>query len=361
MKTSQRSLISILTGLALLGTTSCSPTTSEQTTETSSPEAGELQEGGEVNLYSSRHYDTDEALYEAFTDKTGIEVNLIEGKATELIEKIKNEGENTPADVLITVDVGNLWQAEQEGIFQPVSSEVLETAIPENLRNPEGYWFGLSKRARVIAYDKERVKPEELSSYEDLAKPEWKGRVCVRSSGNVYNQSLVAAKIAEKGEKETEEWLKGLVSNFAREPEGGDISQVQAIAAGECDVAIVNHYYVARMMQSEKSEDQEVVANIGVFFPNQKQGGTHVNISGAGVVANAPHKENAIEFIEFLTTPEAQEIFANGNNEIPMIETVKSNPTVAGFGDFKESELNVAAYGKENPEAVKLMDKVGWK
>ncbi|MGB3693413.1 MAG: Fe(3+) ABC transporter substrate-binding protein [Spirulinaceae cyanobacterium] len=358
MKTSRRNLISILAGLAILGTTSCSPTTLEQTTEGSTEE---VPEAGEVNLYSSRHYDTDEALYEAFTDETGIEVNLIEGKATELIEKIKNEGENTPADVLITVDVGNLWQAEQEGIFQPVSSEVLDAAIPENLRNPEGYWFGLSKRARVIAYDQDRVKPEELSSYEDLAEEEWQGRVCVRSSGNIYNQSLVAAKIAEKGEKETEAWLKGLVNNFAREPEGGDISQVQAIAAGECDVAIVNHYYVARMMQSEKPEDQEVVANIGVFFPNQEEGGTHVNISGAGVVANAPHKENAIKFIEFLTTPEAQEIFANGNNEIPMVESVEANPTVASFGDFEESELNVAAYGKENPEAVKLMDKVGWK
>ena len=356
MKTSQRSLISILTGIALLGTVSCSPTT-----ETSDSESGEGKDAGEVNLYSSRHYDTDEALYEAFTEETGIKVNLIEGKATELVEKIKNEGENTPADVLITVDVGNLWRAQQDDVFQAVSSEALDEAIPDNLRNPEGYWFGLSKRARVIAYDKDRVKPEELSSYEDLAEVEWNGRVCVRSSGNIYNQSLVAAKIAEKGQEETEKWLKGLVNNFAREPEGGDISQVQAIAAGECDVAIVNHYYVARLMQSEKPEDKEVVANIGVFFPNQEEGGTHVNISGVGVVKNAPNKENAIKFIEFLTTPEAQEIFANGNNEIPAVEDVESNPTVAGFGDFEESELNVAAYGEENPEAVKLMDKVGWK
>ena len=360
MKITRRTIVGILTGLTVVVATGCG----EQTgTETASSGNGETTANGVVNLYSSRHYDTDDVLYDNFTEETGIKVNLIEGKADELIEKIKSEGENSPADVLITVDVGRLWRAQEEDILQETSSEKLEAAVPENLRSPEGYWFGLTKRARIIVYNKDKVNPEELSTYEALAEPEWEGRVCVRSSNNIYNQSLVAEKIAAKGVEETEKWAKGLVDNFAREPEGNDTGQIRAVAQGQCDLALVNSYYVARLKQSDDPQDQQVIEEIGTFFPNQEagEGGTHVNISGGGVVVGAPHQENAVKFLEYLATPEAQEIFANGNNEFPVVEGVEPNPVVASFGDFQESQLNVAAYGEKNPEAVKLMDRSGWK
>ncbi|NER21397.1 MAG: Fe(3+) ABC transporter substrate-binding protein [Symploca sp. SIO1C2] len=356
----KHSVISIFAGLALLVTVGCNQ-------QTSSENAGEDQgtdspaEVGEVNLYSSRHYDTDDELYDKFTQKTGIKVNVIEGSADELIERIKTEGENSPADVFITVDAGRLWRADEADILQPIASSELESAIPENLRSPDGKWFSLSKRTRIIVYNKEKVKPEELSTYEALAEPEWKGRVCVRSSGNIYNQSLVAAMIEQDGIEETEKWAKGFVSNFARPPEGNDVGQIKAVAAGICEIALVNHYYVARLQQSDKPETQEMIAKVGVFFPNQEEDGTHVNISGGGVVATSPNQESAIKFLEYLATPEAQEIYANANNEIAAVTGVEPNATVAEFGEFQESEINVAALGKNNPEAVKLMDRVGWK
>ncbi|MEC4894866.1 MAG: Fe(3+) ABC transporter substrate-binding protein [Oscillatoria sp. PMC 1051.18] len=351
-------LAGILTGLAIAAIAGCTNNTPEaNTTDTETTAAN----AGEINLYSSRHYDSDRQLYDNFTEETGIEVNLIEGNAEELIERIKNEGENSPADVLITVDVGNLWRAQQEGILQPVESETITSAIPANVRSPEGYWFGLTKRARIIVYNQDNVNPDELSTYEALAEPEWQDRVCVRSSSNIYNQSLVASKIEEKGVEETETWAKGLVENFAREPEGNDTDQIKAVAAGECDVAIVNHYYIARLKQADDPQSQQIVENIGVFFPNQNEGGTHVNISGAAVAANAPNQENAVKFIEYLTTAEAQEIFANQNNEFPVISNLEPNETVASFGEFKESELNVSGYGEKNSEAVQLMDRSGWK
>ena len=350
----RRSVVALVSLLTVLIAAGC--------TEPTSPEKNISQQdsAGEINLYSSRHYDTDKELYNNFTAETGIKINLIEGKDDELIERIKSEGANSPADVLIAVDVARLWRAQNEGILQPISSSVLESAIPENLRSPDGYWFGISKRARVIVYNTNKVKPSELSTYEALAKPKWKGRICVRSSGNVYNQSLVASEIEGKGVEETEKWLKGFVANFAREPKGNDTAQIKAVAAGECDVALVNHYYFARLRQSEDAKDREVVAKIGIFFPNQKEGGTHINISGGGVAANAPHKENSIKFLEYLVTPEAQEIFANKNNEYPVIVQMKPNPAVANFGEFKESNLPIAGYGEENAEAVKLMDRSGW-
>ncbi|MBD2257373.1 Fe(3+) ABC transporter substrate-binding protein [Pseudanabaena sp. FACHB-2040] len=316
---------------------------------------------GEVNVYSSRHYDSDDAIYQRFTEETGIEVNLIEGDADELTERIKNEGANSPADVLVTVDAGRLWRAEQDGLFQPVESTALTQAIPENLRHPEGLWFGLTQRARVLVYNKEAVEPSELSTYEALAEPQWQDRVCVRSSGNIYNQSLLGSMIESDGAAETEDWVEGLVANLAREPEGGDIDQIKAVAAGQCDVAIVNHYYWARLAKSSDPDEQAVTEATGVFFPNQEDRGTHVNISGAGVVANAPNRENAIAFLEFLVTPEAQEIFANSNNEYPVLQGVEIDPVVSELGNFKVDETNVSAYGRNNSEVVKIVDRTGWK
>lgn len=357
----RRSLVTLMTSVAVLLTVGCAPTQPLQAE--SNPGAGETSPvsdataTGEINLYSSRHYDSDDALYQAFTQQTGIQVNLIEGEADKLIERIQTEGQNSPADVLITVDAGNLWRAEQAGIFQPVSSPVLEQSIPATLRHPQGLWFGFSRRARVIVYNKATVDPSQLSTYEALAEPEWQGRVCVRSSSNIYNQSLVASKIETLGVEETEKWAKSLVSNFAREPEGNDTAQVKAVAQGVCDVGIANHYYVARLIKSDKPEDQEVAQAVGVFFPKP----THVNISGGGVAVNAPNRESAIKFLEFLAGAEAQKSFAEAVNEYPAVSGVPTDAVVSQFGEFASDEVNVASYGKNNPEAVKLMDRVGWK
>ncbi len=359
MKSHRRGAIAAIAGLAVWATGCTNPTPT--------PEAGpngtqtQAGGGGEVNVYSARHYDTDQTLYTNFTQQTGIKVNLIEGKDDELLERIKSEGRNSPADVLLTVDAGRLWRAQQEGLLQPVSSTVLTQAIPANLREPEGHWFGLTKRARVIAYNKDKVKPTDLSTYEALAEPQWQGRVCIRSSSNIYNQSLLGSMIESEGAAKTEQWAKGLVSNLAREPEGGDIDQLKAIAAGQCDVAISNHYYVARLATSQDPQDQAVVAKVGVFFPNQKDRGTHVNISGAGVVNTAPHKENAIAFIEYLASPAAQKVFAESNNEYPVVEGVEVASILNSYGEFKADEINVSAYGRNSPEAVKIADRVGWK
>ncbi len=322
---------------------------------------GPSQQADVVNIYSARHYDTDQLLFDEFTEQTGIKVNLVEGKNDELLERIKNEGFNTKADVLVMVDAGRLWRAEEANLLQPTQSEVLEAKIPESLRHPEGLWFGLTRRARVIVHNKDRVKPNELSSYEDLAKPEWKGRVCVRSSNNVYNQSLLGSMIEFQGAEKTENWAKRLVGNFARDPKGGDISQIKSVAAGQCDAAIVNHYYAARLASSDKAADQDVTAKITILFPNQSDRGTHVNISGAGVVANAPHKENAIKFIEYLVSPNAQKIFADSNNEYPAVEGIKNSKIIEAYGEFKSDTVNVSAYGRNNPEALKIADRAGWK
>ncbi|MBD0362747.1 MAG: Fe(3+) ABC transporter substrate-binding protein, partial [Coleofasciculus sp. C3-bin4] len=251
-----------------------------------------------LNLYSARHYDTDNALYESFTKKTGIKVNLVEAEADQLIERIKSEGTNSPADVLITVDAGRLARAKEAGVLQPVSSKVLESAVPASLRDPDGHWFGLSKRARVIVYNKDKVKPSDLSTYEALTDPKWKGRILVRSSNNVYNQSLVGSMLEVNGPQKTEEWARGVVANFARPPEGNDTAQIKAVAAGQGDIAIANSYYVARLLKSDKPEDKAIAQKIGVFFPNQNERGAHVNISGGGVVKTAPNKEGAIKFLE---------------------------------------------------------------
>lgn len=317
--------------------------------------------GPVVNLYSSRHYDTDDQIYDGFREATGIRVNLVEAEADQLIERIKSEGQNSPADILMTVDAGRLWRAEQEDLFQPVDSAILREAIPENLRHPDGLWFGLTKRARVIMYNKDTVDPSELSTYEDLADPKWQDRILIRSSTNIYNQSLVGSMIAAHGTEETEEWARDLVANFAREPQGGDTDQIKAVAAGLGDIAIANTYYLARLAKSDKAEDQAIAEQIGVFFPNQEGRGTHVNISGAGVVKTAPNAEAAVQFLEYLASPEAQRIFAESNNEYPVVEGVAVDSVVAGFGDFKEDPLNASVFGSNNPEALRITDRAGWK
>jgi iron(III) transport system substrate-binding protein len=322
---------------------------------------GQAAQAQEVNLYSSRHYDTDIALYEGFTEATGIEVNLIEASEDELIERIKAEGANSPADVLITVDAGRLWRADEAGILQPVSSAILEERVPENLRHPEGRWFGLSQRLRGIVYAKDRVDPSEITSYEDLADPKWQGRICIRSSGNVYNQSLVGSMIESLGVEETEAWAEGLVDNMARPPQGGDTDQIKAVAAGECDLAVSNHYYLVRLIKSDDPEERAIAERVDILFPNQDGRGAHANISGAGVVATAPNRDNAVKFLEYLTTPEAQENYALGNNEFPVVAGVKLDPVLEGWGEIKTDSVNAAKFGENNPEAVKLMDRVGWK
>ena len=320
-----------------------------------------LSQSKEINLYSSRHYNTDEELYELFTEQTGIQVNLIEGNADELIERIKSEGVNSPADVLITVDAGRLWRAQQAGLFAPVSSQVLTEKIPANLRHPDNLWFGFTKRARAIVYNKDTVDPSELSTYEDLADPKWKNRLVIRSSNNIYNQSLVAGLIEAHGEQAVEEWTKGVVSNFARPPEGNDTAQIEAVAAGLADIAVVNTYYLPRYAQDGDPTEQAIFDKIGVFFPNQNDRGTHVNVSGGGLVKTAPNQESAIAFLEFLVSPEAQAFFAQGNNEYPVVAGVPVDPIVDSFGTFKEDTVNVSAYGENNAEAVQIMDRAGWK
>jgi len=312
-----------------------------------------------VNVYSARHYDTDMAMYERFTEETGIKVNLIEGSSDALIERIKSEGQFSPADMLITVDAGRLWRAEKEGIFQPVDSAVLSERIPAHLRHPEGEWFGLSKRARVIAHKKDMALPAGFGTYEALADEAFRGQVCMRSSGNIYNLSLMASLIDAHGVKAAEAWAKGVVANFARTPQSNDTGQLKAVASGECTITIANTYYLGRLMASTKPEDIALMANLEIVFPNQDGRGTHVNISGAGVTKYAPNRENAIRFLEYLTSDFAQRLFAEGNNEYPI-----SGPTtgpVAALGEFKRDDLNVSVLGENQTEAVKVYDRAGWK
>lgn len=314
-----------------------------------------------VNLYSSRHYDTDEALYANFTRQTGIKINRIEAGEDQLLQRMRAEGDKSPADVLITVDAGRLWRAQQNGLLQPIRNATLEKAIPAHLREPDGHWFGFSKRARVFVVNKDRVKSGDLARYEDLADPKWKGRLLIRSSTNVYMQSLVGSMIATLGAQGTETWAKAVVANLARAPKGGDTDQIKAVAAGEGDVAVSNTYYFARLANSSKAEDKAVVANLAVIFPNQGDRGTHVNISGAGVAKYAPNKANAVKFLEYLASAEAQNYFAKGNYEFPVIANVPLHPVIASWAEFKEDQINAAVFGRNNEEALKLMDRAGWK
>jgi iron(III) transport system substrate-binding protein len=318
-----------------------------------------------LNLYSSRHYQTDEALYSAFTEQTGIEINRIEGEGDALIERIKSEGQNSPADVFLTVDVGRIWRAEEAGLFQPIQSETLDKAIPENLRHPEGLWYGFSSRARLIYYAKARVEPGAIKNYEDLAAPKWKGKICIRSSSNVYNQSLLSSIIAADGEEAARAWAQGVVDNFARKPVGGDTDQLRGLGAGECDIAVANSYYFVRLMTNPSDKDKGLADKIGWVFPNQEGPdqlgrGTHVNVSAAGVLKHAPHKAAAVKFLEYLASPQAQRYFADGNNEYPVVPGIEPNEALKELGDFKVDPVNVSLYGTNQAKAQMIFDSVGW-
>ena len=315
-----------------------------------------------LNLYSSRHYQTDEALYRNFTQLTGIKINRIEAGEDPLIERLKNEGSKSPADVLVTVDAGRLWRAEQLGLFQPTLSKVLESRLPANMRVPNNEWFGFSARARVIVYNKNQIKAADVQNYEDLANPKLKGKVCTRSGSHVYNLSLMSALIEHWGEKKAEEWARGVVANFARAPKGGDTDQIRAVAAGECGVAISNTYYYVRLMKSDKPEDRKVIEAVGLILPNQSSFGTHMNISGAAVLKHAPHKEAAVKFLEYLASDEAQSYFAEGNNEWPVVKNVLlTNRELAALGSFRMDNLNIGMLGRNQPLAQKIFDRAGYK
>ncbi|MCS6787571.1 MAG: Fe(3+) ABC transporter substrate-binding protein [Thiobacillaceae bacterium] len=315
-----------------------------------------------LNLYTARHYQTDEALYTNFTKLTGIRINRIEGKEDELFERIRREGAASPADVFLTVDAARLQVADDAGLFAPVHSRTLNSRIPEQFRDPEGHWFGFSYRARVIAYDRAKVKPEEIASWADLTKPRFKGKICVRSGGHVYNRTLVASLLYHWGEDRTADWARGIVANLARDPKGGDTDQMRAVAAGECEVAITNHYYYTRLMLSNKPEDQEVVRKVGIVYPEQNTFGTHVNISGGGMLKHAPNKAAAVRFLEYLASDEAQAYFANGNNEWPVVPGVKlNNPALESMSNFKVDRLSASILAKNTPKAQRFIDRAGWK
>jgi iron(III) transport system substrate-binding protein len=319
------------------------------------------QPAGEVNIYSHRHYDSDKQLFSRFTATTGIKVNVVQADADQLMQRLETEGRNSPADILITVDAGRLNLAKEKGLLQGVRSAKLDANVPTPLRDTDGQWFGLTQRARVIMYAKDRVKPADLSSYEALANPRWKGKILVRSSSNVYNQSMMAAMIAHKGAAAAAEWAKGIAANLARPPRGGDRDQILAVAAGEGDIAISNTYYLGLLLNSENANERKLAANIGVFFPNQGDRGTHVNVSGAGVTAHAKNKENAIRLLEFLTSAEAQSVFAEANYEFPVLKGVQPAALLRSWGQYKADQLNLSLLGKHNREAVKLMDQAGWR
>jgi iron(III) transport system substrate-binding protein len=322
---------------------------------------GLAAEAAEVNVYNARHYGTDEALWKAFTDATGIEVNVVEADHDALIQRLAAEGPNSPADVFITVDAGRLALAAARDLLQPVRSAELEASIPAHLRHPDGLWYGLAMRARVFTYAKDRVKPGELSTYEALADPKWKNRILVRSSSNVYNLSLIGSIIAANGADKAQAWCEGLVANFARPPQGGDTDQIKAVAAGVGDISINNTYYLARILASETPEDKAIAEKVAIFFPNQNGRGTHVNITGAGVTRHAPHKAEAIRFLEFLAAPEAQRYFADISLEYPANPEVKAHPVLAEWGSFEQDTLNAAEYAKLSDEAARLADRCGWK
>ncbi|MEM6560731.1 MAG: Fe(3+) ABC transporter substrate-binding protein [Planctomycetota bacterium] len=313
-----------------------------------------------VNVYSSRHYDTDDALYEAFEEATGIEVNVIEAGADELLTRIEQEGDLSPADVFIAVDAGRLQLAVDKGVLASTESEVLAERIPENLRHPDGLWFGLSKRVRVIFLSPD-VPSDFVTTYAELADPKIDGGLLIRSSGNIYNQSLVASLIANDGEEAALAWAEGVVENLARNPQGGDTDQIRALAAGEGEVAVANHYYFARLLGSDDPANVAVAEKLTLVFPNQDGRGAHVNISGAGILKTAPNKENAEKLLEFLTTVEAQELYAVANYEYPVVEGVELSEILKSFGEFKSDELNAAELGENNRAAVMLMDRAGWR
>lgn len=318
-------------------------------------------QSAEVNVYSARKEALIKPVLDKFSAQSGIEVNLITGNADALISRIDSEGKFSPADILITTDVGRLQRAKSQQLLQSVESEVLRDNVPENLRDTDNQWFALTKRARTIMYAKGRVSAEELNDIEDLTADKWRGRICVRSSTNIYNQSMVAALIELKGEEQTLEWAKGLVKNFARPPKGGDRDQIKAVAAGQCDIAIANTYYLAGMLTDSDKAQVEAAQKVAVFWPNQDNRGVHVNISGAGIARHAPNKDAARALLEFMLTEDAQAWYAEHNGEYPVLDGVEQSAVLQQFGDFKAERIPLQRVGELNSQALVLMDKAGWK
>ncbi|PHO10652.1 MULTISPECIES: Fe(3+) ABC transporter substrate-binding protein [Malaciobacter] len=315
----------------------------------------------EVNVYSHRHYDTDKKLFKMFEEKTGIKVNVIKAKASALIKRIESEGKKSPADVLITVDAGRLYQAKSKNLLQSIKSNYLMENIPKQLRDVDNQWFALTKRARVTAYKIGSGMDKKLTTYEDLADPKFKGQIMVRSSNNIYNQSLMAAMIAHHGEEYAIKWAKGVVANMAKAPKGNDRYQVKAIASGIGSIAIVNTYYIGKMVDNKDLSQSESVKKVKVFFPKFENGGTHINVSGAGVAKYAPNKENAIKFIEFLASKDAQELFSKANFEYPVLKSVEASDLVKSWGTFEDDHISINTLGQNNKAAVKAFDLAGWK
>ncbi|MFQ3623706.1 MAG: extracellular solute-binding protein [Acetobacteraceae bacterium] len=314
-----------------------------------------------VNVYSSRHYDTDRALYDGFTTVSGVRVRLIEGEADALIERIRNEGANSPADVLVTVDAARLVRAMDAGLLAPVRSAVLEARVPAHLRDPDGHWFGLSTRARILMVPADWTPPKPIARYEDIADPAFRNTILTRSSNHPYNISLAGSILHHNGVEGLEAWCRGIVANLARPPQGGDTPQILAVAAGQGRIAISNTYYLARLLRSANAREREAAQRIKAIFPNQGDRGTHVNISGAGVVRTAPNRDHAIAFIEYLTSIKAQEMFANGNNEYPVVgDAVSVVPEVAAWGRFRQDELNATIYARRGAQALMIMQRAGW-
>lgn len=315
----------------------------------------------EVNLYSARKEELIKPLLNRFTTQTGFKVNLVTGKADALLKRLESEGANSPADLLITTDAGRLHRAKVAGVTQAIESQALAKSVPESYRDPEGHWFGLSLRARPILYVKGKVDPAALSTYEALSSPAWNGRICIRSSSNIYNQSLVASMIAADGAEAAEEWAKDLVRNLARPPKGGDRDQIKAAAAGQCDIAVANTYYLVGMLKSKDEAQRAAAERMAVFWPNQDGRGAHVNVSGAAVTKAAQNRDAAVKLLEFLAGDEAQQWYAETNGEYPIRPGVPVDETLAAWGDFKADDLNLAKLGELNGEAVRLMDRAGWK
>jgi iron(III) transport system substrate-binding protein len=319
-----------------------------------------------LNLYSARHYQTDEALYGNFTKATGIKINRVEADDAGILARLKAEGSASPADVILLVDAARLWRGEQDGLFQPVKSALLEQRIPAQYRGADGgqgpQWFGVSTRARVIVYDKSRVKATDVDTYEDLAAPALKGQVCIRSGSHPYNLSLIGSMLERMGPQRTEAWLKGVVDNLARAPKGGDTDQIKSVAAGECAVAVTNSYYFARLMRSANPADRVVAEKVAVMFPDQAGAGTHVNISGAAVARNAKNRDAAVQFLEYLAGPEAQRMLADGNNEYPVAMGVRTdNPALKSLGEFKAETVPIAKVGASTAQVQQMLDRVGFK
>lgn len=315
----------------------------------------------DVNIYSARQEALIKPQLDAFTAATGIQVNLVTGKAEELVQRLKAEGPNSPADLFFTTDAGNLANAKALGLFQPATSAAIEAAVPPQYRDPDGYWLGLGVRARPIFYVAGKVDPKELSTYEALTDAKWKGRILIRSSNNIYNQSLLGAMIHHHGAAKAEAWAAGIVANLARKPQGGDRDQFKAAAAGEGDIVIANTYYYAQMLLSDKADEREAAGKLKVFWPNQQDRGAHVNISGAGVTAAARNKADAIKLLDFLVSDQAQKIYAEVGQEYPVKPGVPRSEVVAGLGEFKADPLNLAILGANNAEAVRIFDRVGWR